>query len=68
VATLLINDLADVSEDVVLVLDDYHLIHKSDVHTLLDLLIEHRLLPLHRCWPADPIHRCRLPRGWQKDT
>ncbi len=47
VATLLINDLADVSEDVVLVLDDYHLIHNSEVHTLLDLLIEHRSLPLH---------------------
>ncbi len=47
VATLLINDLADVSEDIVLVLDDYHLIHNSDVHTLLDQLIEHRPLPLH---------------------
>ncbi len=47
VATLLIDDLADVSEDVALVLDDYHLIHNSDVHTLLNLLIEHRSLPLH---------------------
>jgi len=47
VAPLLINDLADMSEDVVLVLDDYHLIHHSDVHTLLDQLIEHQTLPLH---------------------
>ncbi len=67
VATLLINDLADVSEDVVLVLDDYHLIHNSDVHTLLDLLIEHRPLPLHlvlasRSDPPLPLARW-LARG-----
>jgi len=47
VATILINDLADLPEDVVLVLDDYHLIHNSDIHTLLDLLIEHLPLQLH---------------------
>ncbi|HET8852943.1 MAG TPA: LuxR C-terminal-related transcriptional regulator, partial [Ktedonobacteraceae bacterium] len=67
VATLLINDLADVSEDVVLVLDDYHLIHNSEVHTLLDLLIEHRSLPLHlvlatRSDPPLPLARW-LARG-----
>ncbi len=47
VATLLINNLADVSEDVVLVLDDYHLIHNSEIHTLLDLLIRHMPPELH---------------------
>ena len=41
VATLLINDLADVPVDVILVLDDYHLIHTREVHSLLELLISH---------------------------
>ena len=45
--TLLINELADVPDDVILVLDDYHLIHASEVHTLLNLLIEHLPLQLH---------------------
>jgi hypothetical protein len=40
VATLLINELADVPDAVVLVLDDYHLMRASEVHTLLTLLIE----------------------------
>src|SRR5215472_4749204 len=67
VATLLINDLAAVSEDVVLVLDDYHLIHNRGVHTLLDQLIEQRLLPLHlvlssRFDPPLPLSRW-LARG-----
>ncbi len=46
-AALLINELADVPDDVILVLDDYHLIHASEVHTLLTLLIEHLPLQLH---------------------
>ena len=46
-ATLLMNDLADMPDDVILVLDDYHLIHTSEVHTLLTLLIEHLPLQLH---------------------
>jgi LuxR family maltose regulon positive regulatory protein len=41
VAPLLSNDLADVPEELILVLDDYHLIGNSDVHTLLELLITH---------------------------
>jgi ATP/maltotriose-dependent transcriptional regulator MalT len=36
VSTLLLNDLADVPEDVILVLDDYHLIHSREVHTCND--------------------------------
>ena len=47
VATLFINDLADVPEDVILVLDDYHTIHSSGIHALLDFLIEHLPLQLH---------------------
>ena len=30
-ATLIINDLADLPQDVILVLDDYHLIHTSEI-------------------------------------
>ena len=41
VATLLSNDLADVPDDVVLVLDDYHRIRNNEVHSLLELLIRH---------------------------
>ena len=64
VATMLINDLADLPEDVLLVLDDYHLIHNSDVHALLDLLIEHLPLQLHlvlatRTDPLLPLARWR---------
>jgi LuxR family transcriptional regulator, maltose regulon positive regulatory protein len=44
---LIINELADLPEDVVLVLDDYHLIHNGEVHTLLDLLIRHLPPQLH---------------------
>jgi hypothetical protein len=47
VATLLINELADMSENIILVLDDYHLICNSEVHALLDRLIEHLPLQLH---------------------
>jgi len=55
----------------VLVLDDYHLIHKSEVHTLLDLLIEHRPLPLHlvlatRSDPPLPLARW-LAQGHVKE-
>jgi LuxR family maltose regulon positive regulatory protein len=47
VATLLINDLADVPDEIILVLDDYHLIRTSEVHALLDRLIEHLPPQLH---------------------
>jgi LuxR family maltose regulon positive regulatory protein len=59
---LLINDLADVPDDVILVLDDYHLIHNREVHTVLELLAEHLPLQLHlvlvcRSDPPLPIAR-----------
>jgi LuxR family transcriptional regulator, maltose regulon positive regulatory protein len=67
-ATLFINDLADLPEDVVLVLDDYHLIHTNEVHTLLNLLIEHLPSQLHlvlstRSDPPLPLARWRA-RGY----
>ncbi len=39
------NDLADVAEDLLLVLDDYHRIRTSELHRLLEQLVEH--LPVH---------------------
>ena len=64
VATLFINDLADVPEDVILVLDDYHTIHTSEIHALLDFLIEHLPSQLHlvlatRFDPPLPLARWR---------
>jgi LuxR family maltose regulon positive regulatory protein len=62
IATLLINELADVPDDVILVLDDYHRIHNREVHTLLELLVEHLPLQLHlvlicRSDPPLPVAR-----------
>jgi LuxR family transcriptional regulator, maltose regulon positive regulatory protein len=64
VAPLLINDLADLPEEVVLVLDDYHLIRNVEIHTLLDLLIGHLPPQLHlvlatRSDPPLPLARWR---------
>src|SRR5437667_1171930 len=62
IATLLINELADVPDDVILVLDDYHRIHNREAHTLLELLVEHLPLQLHlvlicRSDPPLPVAR-----------
>jgi LuxR family maltose regulon positive regulatory protein len=62
IAPLLINDLADLPDDVILVLDDYHLIHTREVHTLLELLVEHlpnqvHLVLICRSDPPLPIAR-----------
>ena len=71
VATLIINDLADISEDIILVLDDYHLIHTSEIHHLLNLLIEHLPPQLHlvlatRSDPPLSLSRWRA-RGYLHD-
>ncbi len=68
IATLLINDLADLPEDVLLVLDNYHLIRTGEVHTLLDLLIGYLPPQLHlvlstRSDPPLPLARWRA-RGY----
>jgi LuxR family maltose regulon positive regulatory protein len=62
IALLFINDLADMPDDVILVLDDYHLIHNREVHTLLELLVEHSPPQLHlvlicRSDPPLPVAR-----------
>jgi LuxR family maltose regulon positive regulatory protein len=71
VATLLINELADLPEDMILVLDDYHLLRNSEVHTLLDMLIEHLPPQLHlvlatRVDPPLPLARWRA-KGYLQD-
>jgi LuxR family maltose regulon positive regulatory protein len=64
VATLLLNDLADIPDDVVLVLDDYQSVHSSPVHRLLELLIGHLPSQVHlvlatRSDPPLPLARWR---------
>ena len=63
--TALVNDLAQVGEDaVLLVLDDYHLIDAPPVHTPLAFLLEHlppglRLVLASRSDPPLPLPRLR---------
>jgi len=62
IVPLLINDLADVPHDIILVLDDYHVIHNREIHTLLESLVEHLPPQLHlvlicRSDPPLPVAR-----------
>jgi len=62
IAPLIINDLFDVSDDLILVLDDYHFIHNHKVHTLLEILVEHLPSQMHlvlicRSDPPLPVAR-----------
>jgi LuxR family maltose regulon positive regulatory protein len=64
VLPLLINDLADLTEPVVLVLDDYHLIENGDIHAALELLVERlpsaaQLVISTRSDPPLPLSRLR---------
>jgi LuxR family maltose regulon positive regulatory protein len=60
----LVNDLNAVSYDVVLVLDDYHVIEARDVHDAVAFLLEHLPGQIHlviagRADPALPLARLR---------
>jgi LuxR family transcriptional regulator, maltose regulon positive regulatory protein len=71
VVTLFINDLADVPDDVILVLDDYHLMRNREIHTFLNQLVEHLPHQLHlvlttRSDPPLPLARWRA-RGHLND-
>src|SRR5215218_5699061 len=62
--TTLVNELAGVAEEVVLVLDDYHLIQVPQVHQSLEFLLEHlpaclRLVVASRADPPLPLARLR---------
>ncbi len=68
VVSMFLNDLADIAEDLFLVLDDYHLIHNREIHTLLNQLFELMPPQLHlvlstRSDPPLPIHRWRVNGG-----
>lgn len=56
IVTLLINALNSTSRDVLLVLDDYHVIHSQAVHDVVNLLLNHRPPRLRLCimTRADP--------------
>src|SRR5918992_2657525 len=60
----LLNDLSAISDDVVLVLDDYHVIDSGDVQDGMAFLLEHlppqlRLVIAGRADPALPLARLR---------
>ena len=63
-ATLLINDLNEISDRVLLVMDDYHLIAAQPIHDFLSFLVEHQPLQLcviiaSRADPPLPLSRWR---------
>lgn len=65
VLPLLINDLATLSEPVVLVLDDYHVIENIEIHRALELLVERLPSTAHivvatRSDPPLPLSRLRV--------
>ncbi len=62
--TELINDLAAMQEQIVLILDDYHLIEEANIHASLLFLLEHAPSNLHlvlssRVDPPLPLSRLR---------
>jgi LuxR family maltose regulon positive regulatory protein len=62
--TTLVNELAGVAEEVVLVLDDYHLLQAPQVHRSVEFLLEHlpaqlRLVVTSRADPPLPLARLR---------
>jgi LuxR family maltose regulon positive regulatory protein len=64
VLTLLLNELSAISNDVVLVLDDYHVIDARDIHTGMVFLLDHLPPRLHlvianRADPVLPLARLR---------
>jgi len=64
VLPLLINDLAELTEPVVMVLDDYHLIENREIHGAIELLVERLPLTVHlvistRSDPPLPLSRLR---------
>ena len=64
VLSSLINDVAEVPQDLVLVLDDYHLVQAETVHRAVDFLLEHLPPQMHlfvssRINPPLPLARLR---------
>jgi LuxR family transcriptional regulator, maltose regulon positive regulatory protein len=64
VVTTVVNELAGVAEELVLVVDDYHLIQAPPVHQSVEFLVEHlpvclRLVVAARADPPLPLARLR---------
>jgi LuxR family transcriptional regulator, maltose regulon positive regulatory protein len=64
VLTTLINDLGELTADVVLVLDDYHVIETAQIHEAITFLLDHGPRQLHvmlacRADPPLPVARLR---------
>ena len=62
--TTLLNELSSLSHDIVLVLDDYHVIEAQDVREAMAFLVEHLPPQVHlvitsRADPALPLARLR---------
>lgn len=62
--TVLINDLANLTDRLILVLDDYHTITDLDIHKAITFLLDNQPPQLHlviisRSDPAFPLHRLR---------
>ncbi len=65
VMTLLLNSIAAFQQKLLLVLDDYHLIHQQKVHQLMQFLLAHKYANLHialltREDPPLPLSRLRV--------
>lgn len=63
-ASLLASELAEINHPLVLVLDDYHLIHEQSIHEGLTVWLDHipaqiHLVLISRSDPALPLHRYR---------
>lgn len=64
ILSLLVNDLITADKDLVLILDDYHLIQNPPAHEVILFLLEHQPAPLHillasRTDPPLPLARMR---------
>ena len=64
VLTSLLNDLAASDEEIVLVLDDYHVVHAPEIHEAMAFLVDHlprqlRLVIATRSDPPLPLARLR---------
>ena len=63
IITQLINRVGELTGQIVLVLDDYHMIEQAEIHRALDFLIEHQPPQLHvilTCRVDPPISLSRL--------
>jgi LuxR family maltose regulon positive regulatory protein len=63
----MLNDLADIQQDFILVLDDYHVIHNAVIHDLLQELVSYPPRAMHlvlasRLDPPLPLARLRTQR------